>query len=80
MVSGCASLCLLACAKPPALIEPFLQPCRIEGRYGSMAALLDDATSTAHDLIAFAGHAEDAVRRCNADKAAALRLLDGETP
>jgi len=80
MASGCASLCLLACAKPPALIDPFLQPCYIEGRHGSLAVLLDDATSTAYDLIAFAGHAEDAVTRCNADKAAALRLLHGDTP
>jgi len=45
-----------------------------------MAALLDDTTSTAYDLIAFAGHAEDAVTRCNADKAAALRLLNGAGP
>jgi len=80
MVIGLGSLFLLACVKPPVLVDPLLQPCLIEGRHGSLTALLVDGDSTTFDLLAFAGHAEDAVKRCNADKAAALRLLNGDTP
>jgi len=60
-------------------VDPLLQPCLIEGRHGSLTALLVDEASTTFDLLAFAGHAEDAVTRCNADKAAVLRLLN-KTP
>jgi len=80
MLSGLISLSLGACVTPPALVDPLLQPCRIEGRHDSLARLLGDGTSTTFDVLAFAGHAEDAVKRCNADKAAVLRLLNGDPP
>jgi len=45
-----------------------------------MLELLHDTQTTSYDLIAFAGHAEDAVTRCNADKVTMRRLLNGGTP
>lgn len=51
----------------------------IEGRHATFDALLDDPDSTTQSLVDFGGHADDAVRRCNEDKAAALRVLNGET-
>lgn len=78
-VIGFALASLTACATQPGLADAFLEPCVIEGRHPSFDALLDDPESTNQDLINFAGHADDAVRRCNADKAAARRVLNGET-
>lgn len=37
-----------------------------------------DPNSTTRDLVDFAGSAEDAVKRANADKAAAKAVLDGK--
>lgn len=50
----------------------------IEGKYKSLKELMADPTSTTRDLLDFAGHAEDAKDRANADKAAAKAVLDGE--
>jgi hypothetical protein len=51
----------------------WLQPTTIEGRYGSLGSLMADKASTGGDLVDFAGNAEDAVLRCNADKASASK-------
>lgn len=40
-----------------------------------MRALMTDPNSTTYSLIDFGGNADDANVRCNADKAAALNLL-----
>ena len=57
----------------PALQSVWLQPTTIEGRYGSLSSLMADNASTGGDLVDFAGNAEDAVLRCNADKASASK-------
>ena len=72
-------LCLMGCAvrtSKPALQSVWLQPTTIEGRYASLNALMADKASTTGDLLDFAGNAEDAVLRCNADKTSATK----ETP
>ena len=51
----------------------------IEGSHESYDALLDDPESTNQDLLNFAGNADDAVKRCNADKASARAILKGES-
>ena len=53
----------------------FLSPTVIEGRHASLGALVDDPTSTTGDLFNFAGQADDAVLRCNADKQSASNEL-----
>ena len=68
-------LCLMACGKRTD-VRPnsaWLTPTEIEGRYASLGALMDDPKSTGQSLVDFAGNAEDAVRRCNADKESALK-------
>ena len=69
-------LCMTACERhisKPTTQSVWLQPTTIEGRYGSLGALMADKTSTGGDLVDFAGNAEDAVLRCNADKASASK-------
>lgn len=77
----CLSASLTACAgytptRPN--VDPFLQPTVIEGKYPSLKAVMADPNSTTHDLVDFAGHAEDAKDRANADKAAAKAVLDSK--
>jgi hypothetical protein len=43
-----------------------------------MRELMEDPTSDNEDLINFGGNAEDAVKRCNEDKASARRVLNGD--
>lgn len=69
-------LCPMGCGtrtSRPALQSVWLQPTTIEGRYGSLDALMADKTSTTGDLLDFGGNAEDAVLRCNADKTSASK-------
>lgn len=47
----------------------------IEGKYPSVDAVIDDPNSTTRDALDFGGNAEDAVLRCNADKASVQKLL-----
>ena len=59
-------------------VSQFLQPTVIEGKHASVDALMADPDSTTRDLVDFAGNAEDAVKRANADKASAKAILDGK--
>lgn len=71
----------MGCVKPTSTrpnVDPFLQPTVIEGKYKSLKAVMADPTSTTRDLVNFAGNAEDAKDRANADKAAAKAVLDGK--
>ena len=72
------SLCLSGCATQSEIVDlsPFLQPCVIEGNHHSLVEVADDPTSTTRDLIDFGGAAEDAVNRCNEDKASMRRLTE----
>ncbi len=63
-----ASASLTGCVKHT-LADPYLQPCVIEGPHGSLDAVMEDPSSTTHSLYTFAGSAEDALARCNEDKA-----------
>ena len=76
-----ASLSLMGCATSTEVVRPnldsFLQPCVIEGPHGSMREVMADPNSTTRSIVDFGGAAEDAVTRCNEDKAAAQRLLRG---
>lgn len=79
----CLSASLTACAghtsiRPTPNVDPFLQPTTIEGKHTSLDAVMADPNSTTRDLVDFAGSAEDAVKRANADKAAAKAVLDGK--
>jgi len=67
--SGCAT-------RSSVDLSPFLAPCLIEGKHDSLKALAFDAESETLDLVVFAGNAEDAVKRCNADKAS-IQVLTG---
>lgn len=58
--------------------EPFLQPCVIEGPHPSLRAVMEDPTTTTRSLVDFAGQAEDAVARCNADKESIKKVLSDE--
>lgn len=49
--------------------DPFLVETQIEGRWATLRALMADPNATTRSLIDFGGSAEDAVMRCNADKA-----------
>lgn len=40
---------------------------------------MEDTTSTTRSLVDFAGQAEDAVARCNADKESIKRVLGEDT-
>lgn len=66
--------------RPTPRVDPFLQPTVIEGTYPSLDALMADPASTTRSLLDFAGQAEDAVKRANADKAAAKAVLDDKPP
>lgn len=77
----CLAAFLTSCAahtSKPALPEQFLQPTVIEGAHASLDAVMADPTSTTYDLYRFGGNAEDALQRCNADKASARAVLKGE--
>jgi len=41
----------------------------IEGDHQSLESVMADPSSTTGTVLSFAGHAEDAVKRCNDDKA-----------
>ena len=71
-------LCLQGCAKHTTVrsSSAFLSPTVIEGRHASLDALVDDPKSTGGDLFNFAGQAEDALLRCNADKQSATNELN----
>lgn len=47
----------------------------IEGRYRSLEAVMEDPHSTTRDIIDFAGNAQDATDRCNADKGSARAII-----
>lgn len=68
-------VCLTACERLTKRPAPsaWLYPTVIEGKHASLDALMADPTSTGGDLLNFAGHAEDAVLRCNADKQSELK-------
>ncbi len=67
-LTGCATH-----TSKPTPNSVWFQPTTIEGRYGSLDALMADKRSTGGDLLDFAGNAEDAVIRCNADKTSATK-------
>lgn len=74
----CLALFLTSCAahtSKPAPAWQFLQPTVIEGTHASLDEVMTDPTTTTYDLYKFAGHAEDAVKRANEDKASALKVL-----
>lgn len=77
-----ASASLTACATHTASTRPnadaFLQPTLIEGRYHSIEEVMADPCSTTRDLIDFGGNAQDALRRANADKESARKVLDAK--
>ncbi|WP_369933909.1 hypothetical protein [Xanthomonas tesorieronis] len=74
----CTSAFLTSCATPTSLIEPYLQPCVIDGEHASLDAVMADPASTTYDLYHFGGNAEDALARCNADKESIKRLQEGK--
>lgn len=57
-------------------IEPFLQPTVVESKYASTTDVMLDPNSTTRDLADHSGAADDAVQRCNFDKAEALKLTE----
>lgn len=74
MFAGCT-----AAVKPSRPnVDPFLTPTVIEGPHPSLDSVMADSKSTTRTLLDFAGQAEDAVKRANADKAAAKAVLDGK--
>lgn len=76
LLTSLLPLSLMGCGThtaKPALNSVWLQPTTIEGRYGSLDSLMADKASTGGDLVDFAGNAEDALLRCNADKASAAK-------
>lgn len=76
-----ASASLTACGARTSETRPnadaFLQPTVIEGKHRSLAEVMRDPAATTRDLTNFAGAAEDAVQRANADKSSARRVLVG---
>jgi hypothetical protein len=46
----------------------------IEGRYKTVEEIMADPASVTRDLFDFAGNSQDALIRCNADKASALEV------
>ena len=72
-------LSLSACATHTSLQRPnadvFLQPTVIEYRYKTLEEIMADPASVTRDVFDFAGAAQDANDRCNADKASALEVL-----
>lgn len=72
LLSGALCVSLTACATRTAAAptDAFLAPCIIEGAHASLDEVIEDPISTNLDLYNFAGQAEDAVKRCNADKEA----------
>lgn len=75
LVSGLLCVSLTSCAARTSPIDAFLEPCVIEGNHASMKALMEDPISTNEDLAKFGGNAEDAVKRCNADKEAIKKAV-----
>lgn len=74
----CALAFLTGCATRSSVdLTPFLAPCLIEGKHDSLKTLAFDTDSETLDLVVFAGNAEDAVKRCNADKASIQALTGG---
>lgn len=78
----CLAVFLTSCAAHTSKVVPqqFLQPTVIDGAHRSLDAVMADPTSTTFHLYLFSGHAEDAVQRCNADKASALEVLKENNP
>lgn len=70
-----ACLFLTSCAAHTPLVEPLLQPCVIEGKHKDLNAVMTDPGTVVYDLYLFGGNAEDALARCNDEKAAALELI-----
>ena len=66
----------MGCAKHISVADPFLEPTRIEGKHASLTEVMQDPNSETYDLYLFGGQAEDAVLRCNADKAS-VKTLQG---
>lgn len=76
LLSGALCVCLTACAtRTAAPTDAFLAPCIIEGAHASLDEVMEDPISTNLDLYNFAGQAEDAVKRCNADKEAIKKAV-----
>jgi hypothetical protein len=76
LLTICMSVSLMGCAKHTSILEPYLQPCLIEGKHDSLDAVMTDPASVTYDLYVFGGSAEDALARCNADKASIKRLQE----
>lgn len=76
LLSGALCVSLTACAtRTSAPTDAFLAPCVIEGAHPSLDDVMKDPISTNLDLYNFAGQAEDAVKRCNADKEAIKKAV-----
>lgn len=77
----CLAAFLTSCAAHTSKLVPvdqFLKETVIEGGHKSLDDVMADPNSTTFDLYRFGGNAEDAVWRCNADKASARAVLKGE--
>ncbi|MGW8273808.1 hypothetical protein [Xanthomonas axonopodis] len=74
----CTSAFLTGCVPRTSVIEPYLQPCLVEGKHSSLDAVMADPASETYDLYHFGGNAEDALARCNADKESIKRLKEGK--